>query len=343
MKHGLGLASVPALAILLNACSATGPVPSLAAARSDADTIAFPSKAAPKQALYALNSANATVSVYTSNGKTLVRTVDLGPRSSKGVPGLLVDSKGEMIASNGDLLNIYQKQGATLVKTLKQRSGFAHIAIDRSDNLYTSCGGRDVCEYASLQQRLSRRLKVGGASIVTDKTGDVAIASGFYNGAVVVFPPAGTKPSWTIKELTAFTLAFDQSGNLYASTTNGIAVYAPGTSSPSRTISVGSGSAFASAIDFDAVGNLYAIVDNRGFYSILVYAPNGDSPIATITQGLDSPVSLAFLAAQSLYVANRGGGSGDSGTVTIYQQLKNTPAATVTNGIDQPIAVGASQ
>jgi hypothetical protein len=345
MKKAFRLLSIPVLVLVVSACNAIGTVPSTGSSQSNAASVAGPTKTMVKQTLYILNSANPhpTVAVYTSNGKTLLRTVDLGAITGKGAPGLLVDSKGEMLASNGGLLSIYDNQGATLVKTLKQSSGFAYLTLDSSDNLYTTCGGRDVCEYAGLQQKLSRRLKVGGASIATDKTGNVAIASGDYNGAVVVFPPTGTKPSWTIDELTGLALAFDRSGNLYVSTTNGIAVYTSGSRSPTRTISVGSGSAYASTLDFDAAGNLYAIVGNRGTYSILVYAPNGNTPIATIDRGLDDPISLAFLATKSLYVANRGHGSGDMGSVSIYQKLKNAPITTVTNGIYRPAAIGLSQ
>jgi glucose/arabinose dehydrogenase len=344
LKHLLRLLSVSALAAMVGACSGTDAIPNAKTASADVGkTMRSQAKTnAAQQTLYVLNSANPhpTVSVYSANGKTLIRTIDLGPVAGKGIPELAVNSKQQLLATNGGVLDIYGNRGAQLVGTLKQSSGWNRITVDESDNLYTDCGGRDLCEYANLQQTLARRVKnAAPIAIATDQSGDVGVISAA--GSILVYPPTGTNPSWTLSNITAYALAFDQSGNLYVSTNSGIAVYAPATSTPSRTISLGS--SYASALYFDASGNLYVIADDKGSYTIQVFAPGGSTPTATISSGLDTPVALAFGAANRLYVANHGHGSGDTGSAIIYQNLKEMPVRTIKNDVYIPTSVAFTQ
>jgi hypothetical protein len=297
-----------------------------------------PSSAVAKETLYILNLNNPdpTVAVYSADGKTPIRTIDLGKPSGKGLSAIAVDSVGQLVAANRTMLTVYGNKGANVVRTLTQSSGFVGIALDKSDNLYTVCG-RDVCEYKKLQKTITRRLTSvdGPYAITTDQNDNVAVASGAYDGGIQVFPPTGTKPSLTISNISALSIAFDQAGNLYADTGNTVAVYSPGTTKPSRTISLGS--SYASALSFDSAGNLYLIARSGSSYSIHVFAPGASTPMATISSGLNDPVALALDETKSLYVAN----NASPGSVTVYQDLANNPTRTITKDIFQPTGVAA--
>jgi WD40 repeat protein len=278
------------------------------------------------------------VAVYAGNGKKLLRTIDLGG-SGKGRKGIAIDSKGDLVASLGNTLNIYSNRGAKVIGTLKQTSGFGNITLDSSDNLYTTCERGDVCEYGSLQQKVTRRLKgLRAGYFAVDKSGDLAVQTTVATSSyeIEAFAPGQTEPYWTIPAQSSSinTLAFDQQGDLYIAIGNNIAVYPPNATSPSQTISL---SAPASALDFDSSGNLYAI-SGLGTNKVEVYAPGGGTPIKTLTQ--DSAVALTIDSSNKLFVANLGVGQSDLGSVSVYQKFK--PVMTVTNGIAKPIGVAVA-
>ena len=87
-------------------------------------------------------------------------------------------------------------------------------------------------------------------------------------------------------------MAFDGFGNLYVENefSNNVTVYAPGSSSPLRTISQSVNG--PDALLFDGSGNLY--VANYDSATVTVYAEGSTKPLRTISHGVDYPASLAF-------------------------------------------------
>lgn len=97
-------------------------------------------------------------------------------------------------------------------------------------------------------------------------------------------------------------LAFDASGNLYATTANGIDRIA---SDGSFTTFVGISSQFT-GLAMDAKGNFFAAdADNGTVYEI---SPNGSS-IKPFASGFNSPEGLVFDSSGNLFVANYGNGT----------------------------------
>jgi sugar lactone lactonase YvrE len=121
--------------------------------------------------------------------------------------------------------------------------------------------------------------------------------------------------------------------NYYAST---IAVFAPGASKPSRTIS--SGVSYPNSLTLDKSGNLY--VGNFGAASgsfnssVTVYSPGSSQPARTITNGVFGPFAMTVDKSDKLYVANNGGD-----TVTVYAKGSSQPDRTIALGIRGPEAL----
>jgi DNA-binding beta-propeller fold protein YncE len=87
-------------------------------------------------------------------------------------------------------------------------------------------------------------------------------------------------------------LAFDGSGNFYVANyfNNTVTVYAPGKTSPLRTISNG-----IDGPDALAIGRLgYLYVANGAKNTVTEYAPGGTHLVRTISQGVSNPRGLAF-------------------------------------------------
>lgn len=143
-------------------------------------------------------------------------------------------------------------------------------------------------------------------------------------------------------------LAFDSKGNLYVAGFAGsgpraqIAVFPPGAKKPARTITKGIQDPFALLVDKS--NNLF--VANCGFSfcyssygtrgSITEYAYGSNTPLRTITNGIDSPQAMAFGTNGLLFVANYG--NFKKGSVTVYSS-GTKPVRTITAGIHNPDAL----
>lgn len=160
-------------------------------------------------------------------------------------------------------------------------------------------------------------------------------------------------------------LAVDPAGNLYIAnySADSIAVYKPGKTTPSYTITKGLDVPYAMA--FDSAGNLYVTnCPNCAYYdhtrashgSVSVYPHGKTVPSYSIVAGIDDPVALTIDASGNLYVANCPTAaapvvctgnyyiqSGD-GSVVVYPRGKKIPSYRITNGVDAPrsIAIDSS-
>lgn len=143
--------------------------------------------------------------------------------------------------------------------------------------------------------------------------------------------------------------AFDAQGNLYTTAgprfarTDRLFEYAPGASTPTRTITTdveGTG-----WIAFDGHGNMFlsSFGSGRGDTSgyLAEFAPGADGPFRIVHDGIGSPFLLAVDASGRLYVANYGHFGHKTGnyyksTVTEYAPPNYTLSLTLTDQLEQP-------
>jgi hypothetical protein len=310
-------------------------------------------------ALYVLNygGSQATVSVFSSNGKSFMRSIHVGnPQYQRET--VAIDRQGRLyIAPNVEgkaLLDVYDQKGSHIIQSLKQRNGFYNVTVNSQGDVYTFCSGSKICEYAAItpgekRQKLVRAigLKALGATfgpLAVDAAGDLAVSNPNF---VLIFPPTGTQPSLTIKTPApqSLAVAFDSANNLYVGSLNPgadavVTVYAPGSSNPLRTIS--GGFAFAGQLAFDNAGELFVLNDcgddcGSTQPSVTVFAPDSQQPTRIVTQAISNPYGMTVLPSGRLYVAN------NTGSVSIYAPGKTKPQTRVNTNIDQPVAVVASQ
>jgi DNA-binding beta-propeller fold protein YncE len=134
------------------------------------------------------------------------------------------------------------------------------------------------------------------------------------NGNVTVYDPRNGKLIRTINSGIGEdpgSLVVDTNGNLYVAnlTENNVAVFAPGSSAPVRTITQGVKKPFVLA--FDSIGNLYV----GGSKGVTVYSSGDNSLVDTITDSVSNPAALTFDKDGALYVANT---RGRNSYVTVY-------------------------
>ena len=160
------------------------------------------------------------------------------------------------------------------------------------------------------------------------------------NGGISVYPLGSTVPVRTLPADLPTAIAFDRSGNLYVANHNGgpngrgyVSIFAPGSSAPARTISIGINVPYSLA--FDSKGNLYvanyirstdAPKSNNG--SVTVYRQNNDAPYRTIL-GVDHPHQVEIDGRGNLVVAGQ--------RLEIYAPGAVVPTRTL---IKRPLAFG---
>ena len=98
-------------------------------------------------------------------------------------------------------------------------------------------------------------------------------------------------------------------------------------------LSARTGSAALSATN----ANLY--VADVGNATVAVYAPDSGSVLRTISQGLNSPRSLAFDGSGNLYVGNSGNFSSGPYDVTVYAPGSTPVLRTISQGVYSPAAL----
>jgi hypothetical protein len=286
-----------------------------------------------------------SISVYANGGSTYLRSISPGYSFAVDTKGHLF--VGERGTNDGYPLNIYAHQGATLVQTLLVNRDFSDMQADANGNLFGVCASDRVCEYPAgkggnvLQPHISRELQLdphkyhGVGPIALDPKGDVAVVTA--PPSIAVYPPAKKKPSWSIPlgNDPVTSIVFDGSGNLYvgASYPLEILVFAPGETSPSRTIANG-----AESLAIDQANNLYALTVGPGAAAVSVYPQGKNQPSLVITSGLiaNEAYSLAVSPSGEVFVGNEG----NPGNVVVYASGKTHPMRTITDQIDVPDQIG---
>ena len=220
---------------------------------------------------------------------------------------ILTDSVGRVYAATPRTVTIYKSGGSPVIRVLrKQLTGVRQIALDTFGNLY-AMNHDNVKIFQSARDSTVRTVSVRGTAIAADAL------SNLYVGKIT-----GSSPE--------------------------VAVYAPASKVPFRTITQGVVAPYQLA--FDPSGNLY--VDNNspesGCGSIAVYAPGAATPSYTLTQsdGICQVQGMAFDSAGHLYTANLTGGSAN-GNVTEFSAFGSTLIRTIAQGIDDPSDVAVTQ
>ncbi len=296
---------------LLIGCSAQGSSLNLAPVAGSA-VKAAPTKNGGGDILYVSNSGLyglSSISLYGGPERKLAGTVTDG---IKFPIGIVLSHSGFLYVANYDAstVTVYKNRGRTLVRTISRLLKHpVQLALDSKGNLY-----------------------------VRDKSG------------VLIYQNAKERVVRRIPGHLVYTFALDAADNVYIATrkTNVISVYAPGSLTPTRTIS--DGVEVASSLAFDGSGNLYVAnglgggscdVEGKAYAgSITIYAPGASSPFQTITgsDGLCYPARLAFSHAGNLYVTNETNNSTE-GSVLEYAPASNTLLLTIVQGVNSPTAL----
>jgi hypothetical protein len=350
MKKRTRFCLILGTAVTLTACSSPSGSTAPAFGAAAPESVVMKTTTAPT--LYVLNQAEseATVSVFSGNSASYLRTLQLGAYEHQRA-SLATDNNGHFYASpttqGAQTLNAYASRGSRIWHTIEQKKTFYYVTLDSQNNVYTACSDTKICEYAALKaggrQKLlwsigMRQFGQDFGQLAVDSAGDLAVSSG---NAVRVFSHGAKTPSLTIAttNLESGAIMFDANNDLYVATTKGINIYAPGTTTPMRTIT--QGFAVASQLAFDGRGNLY-VANMCGAQcgstpaSICVFAPGGQQPALTITTGItDGFTGMAVSASGYVYAVN----GSEMGSLVIYAPGDVKPKKTITKNIESPTAV----
>jgi hypothetical protein len=245
------------------------------------------------------------VALYTSETKTLIRTIDRNLYRPL-IPVVAPDGTLDVMDKVG--VAIFPDAQQTRMKRIEAKDAFA-IAVDPQSNLYVAPNGQNsILVYPPNSATLSRTILDGIATPVAmafDSAGNLYVANEAGGGRCGTEANAGT-----------------------------VTVYAPGASSPSYTITTAEGLCNPRALAFDPSGNLYVANsdDAKEFAgSVTVYSAGTATLLQTITDGIGTPESVAVDAAGKMYVANSAI-KPSGGDVTVYAPGGGRLVQTISDG-----------
>ncbi len=175
---------------------------------------------------------------------------------SNGVSGpgaLAFDGKGNLYVKNGDTVTIYAPGSKTPELTISDCSDnvVTAIALDAKDNLYEAAG-YTICEFRPGTTAPLRTFATKGEfeELLFDGSGNLYALSDYGGGLLTVYSGGGPKVLRSIRKGIAqpTKMVFDKAGNLYVASSDGIAVYAPDSVKPAKTITEGVTNPFCVAV-----------------------------------------------------------------------------------------------
>jgi sugar lactone lactonase YvrE len=212
---------------------------------------------------------------------------------------------GATLAPNS--MNVAQRQTPQMSRGAKQPYNVYVASLEGEGGKVTVYSRKS----AHLIQTISNNLKAPSA-LIFDSMGNLFVSA---KHGIDEFGPGQNVPNRILHGIgDGNPMVVDGADNLYVGVGASIRVYAPGATSPTRSIT--DGVTFASVLIFDRSGNLYVANGVNSPFSISAYAPGASTPFETITQGIYEPTALAVDAASNLYVANSSNGGPQS--ITVY-------------------------
>jgi hypothetical protein len=178
---------------------------------------------------------------------------------------------------------------------------------------------------------------------VASFSGDVFVSNDDgRNRRITVFPAGDVTPLRQFPVLGGSAVAADSTGMLYANVRDGIAAFAPGGSSITRTIKV-DGPVFAMACD--GHDNLYVLsAPTTRTSRIDEFGPGGTPHLRAITDRLSDTTSFAADDTGLVYAGNESGGANNDGFVSVYEPGASTASRTFDDtGHPRALAVDASR
>jgi len=304
--------------------------------------------------LFVGNRWKAQVYEYRAGSTKIARTITDGVVA---VDALSVDSTGYLYVSNcqrclGPIkrgtLTVYGPASEKLFLTIRDSDGgTGPTGFDQAGNLYADTG-RNIDVYRKHTKQLLRKLPGAAGTFCFDRAGNLYSAQfRFVNsgGRVLVFAPNARTPSYVITKgiYDPASVSVDARDNLYVANAahNEISVYASGSPTPAREITVATGLEDPRSLAFDRSDNLY--VANSYESTVTVYAPGSAGVLRTITEGIVSPSGLLFDNGGNLYVGNFYGSNGivASAFVTVYGPGASKPRLNLSKGIHGPTYASA--
>lgn len=241
---------------------------------------------------------------------------------------IAVAPNGELYAGNrlstmSGTVAIYKPGSVTPHRTISGVNGDPHgLTIDGSGNAYVAIQYPNGCcqllstiamypPGATKPKRTLKDLAPFAGAPVIDASGQLYVQNfDVFPGWVSVYKPGKRKPARVLHGI-GFPeqLAVEPDGTLFVLNRkfdhdSDILVFAPGSTTITRTIVSGFNRPLAIALD--AAGNLYVANIGRRRHSgnVTVYASGSSSVSRTIRKGIDRPVDLVVDAAGRLLVAN---------------------------------------
>jgi sugar lactone lactonase YvrE len=257
--------------------------------------------------LYVANAGANTVTVYAAGTSSVLRTIDRGVNDPE---ALAFDDTGDLYVANAgaNTVTIYAPGTSSVLRTISNGINVPDaLAFSKAGDLQVGNvfgGGYSagtVTSYAPGREKPRRTLPQGSApvALALDGSGNLYVANDSppccYENWVTVYSPS-EKLLRTINLVHhPDALAFDGSGNLYVADNGGkyghpvgqVTVFAPGSESVLRTISIGVSHPVALATD--PFNDLFVANAN----TVTVYT-NGETLQRTISQGIGGPRALAF-------------------------------------------------
>ena len=245
-----------------------------------------------------------TVTTFGLDGSSSLVTSDFS--SDTTIRALAFDNSGALYVIDGNNVDKISSTGSvSTYATLSVPSGSTPIdmAFDSSNNLYVSiastAGGSGTVEKVAsgggTGTLLPVTLAANASGIAIDHSGNIYVASGKYSSLAVIYKMNSDGTGLTDFATTGLTgpgyLAFDASGNLYASEQDGSISMI----TPEGVVSTyfSSGDVNANLLAFDPTGDLFTTT----FGGVAEIAPGGGDDYTLIPNSLTFPQGMAIGAA----------------------------------------------
>ncbi|HEY3675822.1 MAG TPA: hypothetical protein VGK84_07485 [Candidatus Tumulicola sp.] len=210
--------------------------------------------------------------------------------------------------------------------------------------LLVSCGGSGLSSGTGQEGGVASA--IGGSSRFAsrhDARSNLYVANRNFGGSgyVDVYAPGGTSPIRTITDgiKQPFALALDSAGDLFVASWCGCDA---GTGGVVTEYAPGKSSFIRKIVVQKPNALAFDPSGNLfvgGLKKVTAYAAGSTKPFQTISNGIKTPMSLVFDSNGNLYVGNLGKSSRGFNNVTVYAPGNSTPMETITQGIDYPYSL----